>query len=213
MAPHRPRKSAPAEYATDEEDMITYGVEELEPDPTDKFTIKEDPLNFPKGIAKIGSCAINQYTHYTHPGATARGVKSVEARVRKVKSLDRTPRKTLKPRETKFGKSALDLNPISPIRSSISPIRSSISPLHSPISPKNDPFKLQGCVHYTPLVTSHWQDHKSLHTALGLISVLLERNSQSLPLVLLECTGARPRQNIWTLCPSRRHCSLKAIFS
>ncbi|GFW88979.1 hypothetical protein TNCV_2684131 [Trichonephila clavipes] len=42
------------EYATDEEDMITYGVEEekLEPDPTDKFTIKEDPLNFPKGYLR-----------------------------------------------------------------------------------------------------------------------------------------------------------------
>ncbi|GFY16137.1 hypothetical protein TNCV_3531401 [Trichonephila clavipes] len=26
MAPHRPRKSAPAEYTTDEEDMITYDV-------------------------------------------------------------------------------------------------------------------------------------------------------------------------------------------
>ncbi|GFU75288.1 hypothetical protein TNCV_4755471 [Trichonephila clavipes] len=36
MTPHRPRKSAPTEYATDEEDMITYDVEEeeLEPDPT-----------------------------------------------------------------------------------------------------------------------------------------------------------------------------------
>ncbi|GFW53339.1 hypothetical protein TNCV_4075601 [Trichonephila clavipes] len=36
MAPHRPRKSAPTEYATDEEDMITYDVEEdeLEPDTT-----------------------------------------------------------------------------------------------------------------------------------------------------------------------------------
>ncbi|GFT23601.1 hypothetical protein TNCV_3510921 [Trichonephila clavipes] len=29
-APHRPRKSAPTEYATDEEDMITYEVEEHE---------------------------------------------------------------------------------------------------------------------------------------------------------------------------------------
>ncbi|GFY08379.1 hypothetical protein TNCV_1357851 [Trichonephila clavipes] len=45
----QPKKSAPTEYVTDEED-ITYDVEEeeLEPDPTDKFTIKEDPLNFPK---------------------------------------------------------------------------------------------------------------------------------------------------------------------
>ncbi|GFX62698.1 hypothetical protein TNCV_4868581 [Trichonephila clavipes] len=43
MAPHRPRKSAPKEYATDEEDVITYDVEEeeLEPDPTVRFTIKE----------------------------------------------------------------------------------------------------------------------------------------------------------------------------
>ncbi|GFS56010.1 hypothetical protein TNCV_2564531 [Trichonephila clavipes] len=34
--------------------MITYDVEEeeLEPDPTDKFTIKEDPLNFPKGYLR-----------------------------------------------------------------------------------------------------------------------------------------------------------------
>ncbi|GFV94598.1 hypothetical protein TNCV_3826651 [Trichonephila clavipes] len=30
MTPHRPRKSAPTEYATDEEDMITYDVEEEE---------------------------------------------------------------------------------------------------------------------------------------------------------------------------------------
>ncbi|GFW22223.1 hypothetical protein TNCV_1429771 [Trichonephila clavipes] len=51
MTPHKPRKSAPTEYATDEEDMIAYDVEEeeLEPDPTDKFTIKKDPLNVPKG--------------------------------------------------------------------------------------------------------------------------------------------------------------------
>ncbi|GFW50406.1 putative RNA-directed DNA polymerase from transposon X-element [Trichonephila clavipes] len=51
MAPHRPRKSAPTELTTDDEDMITYDVEEeeLEPDPAGKFPIKEDPLNFPKG--------------------------------------------------------------------------------------------------------------------------------------------------------------------
>ncbi|GFU05699.1 hypothetical protein TNCV_1004971 [Trichonephila clavipes] len=30
MAPHRPRKSAPTEYATDEEDTITYDVKEEE---------------------------------------------------------------------------------------------------------------------------------------------------------------------------------------
>ncbi|GFX38220.1 uncharacterized protein TNCV_3838191 [Trichonephila clavipes] len=40
MAKHKPRKSAPTEYTTDDEDLIMYDVEgeELEPDPTDKFT-------------------------------------------------------------------------------------------------------------------------------------------------------------------------------
>ncbi|GFV05826.1 hypothetical protein TNCV_5035651 [Trichonephila clavipes] len=54
MAPHRPRKSAPIELTTDDEDMITYDVEEedLEQDPPNKFTIKEDPLNFPKGYLR-----------------------------------------------------------------------------------------------------------------------------------------------------------------
>ncbi|GFW23311.1 uncharacterized protein TNCV_3804101 [Trichonephila clavipes] len=55
MAPHRPRKSAPTELTTDDEDMITYDVEEeeLEPDPVGKFPIKEDPLNFPKGCLRL----------------------------------------------------------------------------------------------------------------------------------------------------------------
>ncbi|GFX69633.1 hypothetical protein TNCV_1770021 [Trichonephila clavipes] len=54
MAPHRPRKSAPIEYATDEEDMITYDVkeEELEPDPTVKFVLKENAINYPKGYLR-----------------------------------------------------------------------------------------------------------------------------------------------------------------
>ncbi|GFV29893.1 reverse transcriptase domain-containing protein [Trichonephila clavipes] len=49
MTPHRPRKSAPTEYATDEEDMITYDVEEeeLEPDPTFKFAFKESSSSYP----------------------------------------------------------------------------------------------------------------------------------------------------------------------
>ncbi|GFX41195.1 uncharacterized protein TNCV_2218931 [Trichonephila clavipes] len=39
MAPHRPRKSAPTELTTDDEDIIMYDVqaEELEPNPEDKF--------------------------------------------------------------------------------------------------------------------------------------------------------------------------------
>ncbi|GFS56079.1 uncharacterized protein TNCV_1650261 [Trichonephila clavipes] len=54
MAPHKPRKSALTELTTDDEDMITYDVEEeeLEPDPAGKFPIKEDPLNFPKGYLR-----------------------------------------------------------------------------------------------------------------------------------------------------------------
>ncbi|GFV30713.1 putative RNA-directed DNA polymerase from transposon X-element [Trichonephila clavipes] len=51
MAPHRSKKAAPTEITTDDEDMITYDVEEeeeLEQDPPNKFTIDEDPLNFPK---------------------------------------------------------------------------------------------------------------------------------------------------------------------
>ncbi|GFV38034.1 hypothetical protein TNCV_2306291 [Trichonephila clavipes] len=54
MAPHRPRKSAPTEFAIDEENMITYDVEEkkLEPDPTVKFALKEGPTNYTKGYLR-----------------------------------------------------------------------------------------------------------------------------------------------------------------
>ncbi|GFS86215.1 hypothetical protein TNCV_660941 [Trichonephila clavipes] len=54
MTPHRPRKSAPTEYATHEEDMITYDVEEeeLEPDPTFKFAFKESATSYPKGYLR-----------------------------------------------------------------------------------------------------------------------------------------------------------------
>ncbi|GFW61634.1 hypothetical protein TNCV_3705691 [Trichonephila clavipes] len=53
MAPHRSRKAAPTEI-TDDEDMITYDVEdeEHEQDPPNKFTIDEDPSNFPKGYLR-----------------------------------------------------------------------------------------------------------------------------------------------------------------
>ncbi|GFX21016.1 hypothetical protein TNCV_2044921 [Trichonephila clavipes] len=52
--PHRSRKSAPTEYATDEKDTITYDVEEeeLEPDPTFKFALKESPTSYPKGYLR-----------------------------------------------------------------------------------------------------------------------------------------------------------------
>ncbi|GFV45249.1 hypothetical protein TNCV_2496071 [Trichonephila clavipes] len=76
MAPHRSRKVAPIEITTDDEDMITYDVEEeeLEQDPPNKFTIDENPLNFPKGYlrsltpfryrnTKFGSSAIKPHNH------------------------------------------------------------------------------------------------------------------------------------------------------
>ncbi|GFX60623.1 hypothetical protein TNCV_4916731 [Trichonephila clavipes] len=54
MAPHRSKKAAPTEITTNDEDMITYDLEEeeLEQDPPNKFTINEDPLNFPKGYLR-----------------------------------------------------------------------------------------------------------------------------------------------------------------
>ncbi|GFX74099.1 hypothetical protein TNCV_490631 [Trichonephila clavipes] len=49
MAPYRRKKPAPTDYTTDEEDLITFDVEEeeLEPDPTDKFAIMEYHKNNP----------------------------------------------------------------------------------------------------------------------------------------------------------------------
>ncbi|GFW17474.1 hypothetical protein TNCV_2650321 [Trichonephila clavipes] len=49
MAPYRPRKSALTEYATDEEDMITYDVEEdeLERNLADKYVLGEYWRNNP----------------------------------------------------------------------------------------------------------------------------------------------------------------------
>ncbi|GFV25509.1 uncharacterized protein TNCV_1147791 [Trichonephila clavipes] len=71
MAPHRPRKSAPTDLTTDDEDMITYDVEEeeLEPDPAGKFPIKEDPLNFPKGYLRSQNWLLRHKTlnSLTHP--------------------------------------------------------------------------------------------------------------------------------------------------
>ncbi|GFT42917.1 hypothetical protein TNCV_1614911 [Trichonephila clavipes] len=49
MAKHKPRKSTPTEYTTDDEDLIMYDVqeEELETDITDKFAITEYHQNNP----------------------------------------------------------------------------------------------------------------------------------------------------------------------
>ncbi|GFT52172.1 putative RNA-directed DNA polymerase from transposon X-element [Trichonephila clavipes] len=52
--PHRSRNVTPTEITTDDEDMITYDVEEgeLEHDPPNKFTIDEDPFILPKGYLR-----------------------------------------------------------------------------------------------------------------------------------------------------------------
>ncbi|GFV32441.1 uncharacterized protein TNCV_1677271 [Trichonephila clavipes] len=52
--PHRSRNATPTEITTDDEDMITYDVEEgeLEQDPLNKFTIDEDPFILPKGYLR-----------------------------------------------------------------------------------------------------------------------------------------------------------------
>ncbi|GFW75892.1 uncharacterized protein TNCV_4430701 [Trichonephila clavipes] len=57
IAPHRPRKSAPTDNATDEEDMIFYDVEDgLEPNPADKFVMGQHWRNNP-----------DQYLHAVTP--------------------------------------------------------------------------------------------------------------------------------------------------
>ncbi|GFS77080.1 hypothetical protein TNCV_3757151 [Trichonephila clavipes] len=72
MAPHRPKKSAPVEYTTDEEDMILYDVEdefESNPDYEKKrwknilqAIVTLTPTRH-RNSAKIGSCANNPNTH------------------------------------------------------------------------------------------------------------------------------------------------------
>ncbi|GFV55296.1 uncharacterized protein TNCV_5010431 [Trichonephila clavipes] len=49
MAKHKPRKSGPIEYTTDDENMIMYDVqaEELEPNPEDKYAMIECFVNNP----------------------------------------------------------------------------------------------------------------------------------------------------------------------
>ncbi|GFT07170.1 uncharacterized protein TNCV_1416551 [Trichonephila clavipes] len=58
MAKHILRKSGPTEYTSDDEDMIMYDVEaeELEPNPEDKFAMKECFINNP-----------NEYMHALTP--------------------------------------------------------------------------------------------------------------------------------------------------
>ncbi|GFV90274.1 hypothetical protein TNCV_4379891 [Trichonephila clavipes] len=86
MAPHSSKKAAPTEITTDDEDMITYDVEEeeLEQIPRNKFTIDEEPLNVPKrqqvakeaavlnggnrGPAKIGPISKTISSVYVHGG-------------------------------------------------------------------------------------------------------------------------------------------------
>ncbi|GFY25679.1 hypothetical protein TNCV_2487991 [Trichonephila clavipes] len=62
--PHRSRNATPTEITTDDEDMITYDVEEeeLEQDPPNKFTIDEDPFILPKGYLR--SLTPSRYRNY-----------------------------------------------------------------------------------------------------------------------------------------------------
>ncbi|GFS95801.1 uncharacterized protein TNCV_2258831 [Trichonephila clavipes] len=53
MAKHKRRKSAPMEYTTDDEGMLMYDMEEeLEPDSTDKFVLKDCFSNFTRGYLR-----------------------------------------------------------------------------------------------------------------------------------------------------------------
>ncbi|GFT82721.1 uncharacterized protein TNCV_1784591 [Trichonephila clavipes] len=55
MAKHKPRQSGPTELTTDDEDMIVYDVqtEELEPDPEDKFAMKECFISNPSEYMRV----------------------------------------------------------------------------------------------------------------------------------------------------------------
>ncbi|GFU61048.1 hypothetical protein TNCV_4436781 [Trichonephila clavipes] len=66
MAPQRPRKSAPTELATDDEDMIMYDmqVEELEPNPEDKFGMKECFVNNPSKYMRALTLWVGQNTGF-----------------------------------------------------------------------------------------------------------------------------------------------------
>ncbi|GFY09424.1 hypothetical protein TNCV_1942341 [Trichonephila clavipes] len=44
-APHRPRKSGPTEYTTDEEDMIIYDVED-EPEPNPQYVLNMNGFTY-----------------------------------------------------------------------------------------------------------------------------------------------------------------------
>ncbi|GFT97628.1 uncharacterized protein TNCV_2024461 [Trichonephila clavipes] len=56
-APHRPRKSGPTEYPTDEEDMIIYDVED-EPEPNPKYVLNMNGFTYKGELIKI-----NQINH------------------------------------------------------------------------------------------------------------------------------------------------------
>ncbi|GFV29890.1 transposable element Tcb1 transposase [Trichonephila clavipes] len=88
MAKHKnPKKSGPIEYTTDDEDMIMYDVvaEELEPNPEDKFAMKECFINNP-----------NEYMRALTPTRfrKSRNRLALELRPTHVGGLDITTHKT-----------------------------------------------------------------------------------------------------------------------
>ncbi|GFU76850.1 uncharacterized protein TNCV_4520061 [Trichonephila clavipes] len=74
-----------------------------------------------------------------------------------------------------------------------------------PSSPKNDPFKLQGWVHFTPLVISHWQAHKSLHTTTDSLAPYWRRPNNGPHWPFWNAPVPNGSSDIWTLCPPRRY--------
>ncbi|GFX88694.1 hypothetical protein TNCV_4636151 [Trichonephila clavipes] len=101
--------------------------------------------------------------------------------------------------------------PFLPFLSLCKTISYRLDPISISLFPLN-PFKVPERVHYIPFVISHWPALKSLHTALGLISVLFERTLQSLFLVL-KCTDTRRSSAHLDTCPPRCHCFLEAILT
>ncbi|GFX95943.1 hypothetical protein TNCV_2085231 [Trichonephila clavipes] len=68
MAPYRLRKSAPIEYLTDEEEMITYDVkeDEFEPNPADKYVLTEHRQNNPdKYLHSLTPTRFRKIVNYT----------------------------------------------------------------------------------------------------------------------------------------------------
>ncbi|GFW98607.1 hypothetical protein TNCV_2757861 [Trichonephila clavipes] len=90
MAPHRPRKSAPTEYATDEEDMITYDVEDkLDPNPADNFFFGQYWRNNPgRYVRAVTPARFRKSRHELEPSTTKYRSCMGEVHVKSVESFN-----------------------------------------------------------------------------------------------------------------------------